>query len=408
MQLLAIVLYNAAGDRRVVEFKPGALNVVTGSPGRARARCSTSSSSALAAARSQCLSARSRRRSRGTRFFSSCPVAAPSWPGPPALPGAASSQLAMLEIGADLEPLPFEDLETNADADTVRDQLGRAIGIGENAAEPEPDSLRQPLEANLGHAALLCLQRQGRDRQPRTSLPPPGRRTRRDRPGDPGHAPYFLGAVPRDQALQRQRLTNARRDLRRAEEDLARARAADEEVEVSLRAMVREAIVAGLLPDEPIEGRSAMLTALQSTLTAAPPPPDRRRRGRRTPRTSGARAQRAPPRAPGRRRAGRPPRRHGRRRTGLRGRRRPADLAPPEPRPARRCRQAGRLPVCGHDIEGEDADVDELREAAEQLSGQLSPWKPSGRGAGKPSRSCRSRSTPFASSSAPRTTPSRA
>ena len=85
--------------------------------------------------------------------------------------------------------------------------------------------------------------------------------------------PYFLGAVPRDQAVQRQRLTNARRDLRRAEDDLARARAADEEVEVSLRAMVREAIVAGLLPDEPIEGRTAMLAALQSTLTAAPPPP---------------------------------------------------------------------------------------------------------------------------------------
>jgi DNA repair ATPase RecN len=33
MQLLAIVLYNATGDRQVVEFKPGALNVVTGSPG---------------------------------------------------------------------------------------------------------------------------------------------------------------------------------------------------------------------------------------------------------------------------------------------------------------------------------------------------------------------------------------
>ena len=42
---------------------------------------------------------------------------------PAARPGAASSQLAMLEIGADLEPLPFEDLETNADTDSVRDQL---------------------------------------------------------------------------------------------------------------------------------------------------------------------------------------------------------------------------------------------------------------------------------------------
>lgn len=32
MQILAIVLYNATGDQRVVEFKPGKLNIVTGNP----------------------------------------------------------------------------------------------------------------------------------------------------------------------------------------------------------------------------------------------------------------------------------------------------------------------------------------------------------------------------------------
>ena len=33
MHLLAIILYNAAGDQRVIAFKIGALNVVTGDPG---------------------------------------------------------------------------------------------------------------------------------------------------------------------------------------------------------------------------------------------------------------------------------------------------------------------------------------------------------------------------------------
>jgi hypothetical protein len=148
MQLLAIVLYNATGDRQVVEFTPGALNVVTGSPGTWK--------SALLDIVEFCLG-------RCTVTMPVGPITQTvAWyavllrlPGggrafvarPAARPGAASSQLAMLEIGADLEPLPFEDLETNADADSVRDQLGRAIGIEENATDPEPHSLRQPLEA---------------------------------------------------------------------------------------------------------------------------------------------------------------------------------------------------------------------------------------------------------------------
>lgn len=373
MQLLAIVLYNATGDRQVAEFTPDALNVVTGSPGTGK--------SALLDIVEFCLG-------RSTVTMPVGPITQTvAWyavllrlPGggrafvarPAARPGAASSQLAMLEIGADLEALPFEDLETNADTDSVRDQLGRAIGIEENATEPEPHSLRQPLEANLGHATLLCLQRQGEIGN---------RDLLFHRQGEEGGAigraiqdtlPYFLGAVPRDQAVQRQLLTDARRDLRRAEEDLARARAADEDVEVSLRAMVREAVVAGLLPDEPIEGRTAMLAALQSTLAAAPPPPtgdevvaERRER-------------------------------LGRERSELRLALRAAgeQVALLEAmdgdeqayegvvgQQISRLRSLDLLgdvksetscPICGHDIDGQDADVDELRQAAEQLSGQLS------------------------------------
>jgi hypothetical protein len=368
MQLLAIVLYNATGDRQVVEFKPGALNVVTGSPGTGK--------SALLDIVEFCLG-------RSTVTMPVGPITQTvAWyavllqlPGrgrafvgrPAARPGAASSQLAMLEIGADLEPLPFEDLETNADADTIRDQLGRAIGIEENATEPEPQSLRQPLEANLGHATLLCLQRQGEIDNRDLLFHRQG-----EERGAIGRAiqdtlPYFLGAVPRDQAVQRQLLTNARRDLRRAEEDLARARAADEEVEVSLRAMVREAVVAGLLADEPIEGRTAMLAALQSTLTAAPPPAtgdeivaERRERLERE-RSELRLALRAAGEQvalleamDGDEQAY----------EGVVGqqisRLRSLDLLGD-------VTSGASCPICGHDVDSEDAEVDELRQAAEQL-----------------------------------------
>jgi hypothetical protein len=372
MQLLAIILYNAAGERRVVEFKPGALNVVTGSPGTGK--------SALLDIVEFCLG-------RSTITMPVGPITQTvAWyavllqlPGGRAFvarraaqPGAASSQLAMLEIGADLEPLPLEDLENNADADSVRDQLSRAIGIGENAAEPEPGSFRQPLEANLGHAALLCLQRQGEIGNRELLFHRQGEES-----GAIGRAiqdtlPYFLGAVPRDQALQRQRLTNARRDLRRAEDDLARARAADEEVEVSLRAMVSEAIVAGLLPDEPIEGRRAMLAALQSTLTGAPPPPagDDAVAARRERLERERSDLRLALRAAGEQVAILDAMDDDEQRyEGVVGqqisRLRSLDLLGGVD-------AGGACPVCGHDVEGEDADVDELRHAAEELSGQLS------------------------------------
>lgn len=101
MQLLAIVLYNATGDRQVVEFKPGTLNVVTGSPGTGK--------SALLDIVEFCLG-------RSTVTMPVGPIThTVAWyavllqlPGggrafvgrPAARPGAASSQLAMLENGS--------------------------------------------------------------------------------------------------------------------------------------------------------------------------------------------------------------------------------------------------------------------------------------------------------------------
>jgi hypothetical protein len=370
MQLLAIILYNAAGDQRVIAFKTGALNVVTGDPGTGK--------SALLDIVEFCLG-------RSTVIMPVGPITRTvAWyalllqlPGgrafvarPAAREGAASSSRAMLEIGADLEALPFDSLEVNADADSVREQLGRAIGIGENATEREPHSLRAPLEANLGHAVLLCLQRQGelgnRDLLFHRQGEEDGEIARAIR----DTLPYFLGAVPRDQALQRQLLTMARRELRRAENDLARARAADEEVEISLQAMVREAVIAGLLPDEPVQGRAEMLATLQSTLTAAPPPTGDDVVAARRQRLERERSDlRLALRAAGDQVAlveGMDTDEQGY--EGVVGqqisRLRSLDLLGSVD-------TGETCPVCGHPTDGEDATVGELREAADQLHTQL-------------------------------------
>jgi hypothetical protein len=270
MQLLAIILYNAGGDRRILEFEPGALNVVTGE--------SKTGKSALLEIVEYCLG-------RGTMLMPVGPITRTvSWYAalfdldggrafvarPAPLPGKASTQRAMLEFGANLEPLEFTDLVVNADSGSIREQLGRRIGIEENLHQPRTGSGWQPVEAHIGHAALLCLQRQGEI-------------ANRDllfhRQGDQGIAqtlkdtiPYFLGAVARDQALKRAQLSAARRELREADAALREAEQTIETGDVNLRALWHEAYAAGMVADQALpDSRTAAVAALQAAISAPEP-----------------------------------------------------------------------------------------------------------------------------------------
>jgi Protein of unknown function (DUF3732) len=270
MQIKAIVLYSRSGKRRTIEFQSGRLNVVTGDPG--------SGKSALLDIVEFCLG-------RDTLVMPVGPITKTvSWYGlllehdatrifigrPAPDDGVASTQKAMLEMGALIDPPDYERLEVNADTTAIRDQVGRLIGIDENAGEPRTPWAQSGLEANLGHATWLCLQGQGeidnRDllfhRQGETGIAQALRDT----------LPYFLGAVPREQAIQRQQLTAGRRDLRRAQADLDRAKAVDEEIDVSLLAMTREAVASGLLDEGERNGRAEMLRSLGEVLQATVAP----------------------------------------------------------------------------------------------------------------------------------------
>jgi len=270
MQLLAIILYGALGEQRVIRFRPGALNVVTG--------ISATGKSALLDIVDFCLG-------RSTVTLAVGPITdrvewyavvgqLPSGQAfvarPAVKPGRASTQLAMLELGSDLTPPPVDRLAVNADIGAVREQLGRLIGIEENEHESTRASLSNGLEANLGHAMLLCLQGQGeianRDllfhRQGETGIPDAIRDT----------LPYFLGAVPRDQGALRRRLADARRERRRAEEEFQRARALNEDVEVEVRGLVTEANALGLLQaDATAAGRVELHQALEQVLVRPTP-----------------------------------------------------------------------------------------------------------------------------------------
>lgn len=264
MRLLSLVLFNHQGRSRVISFRRG-LNVITGN--------SATGKSALLEMIEYCLG-------RNTLTTPVGPIRETvSWYGllieldnqrafvgrPAPAAGSASTQQAMLEFGVGLEVPAFERLAVNADTAAVRDQLGRAIHIDENVTNPV--GLTPGFEANLGHAVLFCLQRQSEIAN---------RELLFHRQGEEGMAraiqevlPYFVGAVPPDRAILRQRLLAARRDLRVAEADLRAAEAADEDMEVSLQAFLTEARTAGLLPDETVTGTTAGFEALRRAVAAS-------------------------------------------------------------------------------------------------------------------------------------------
>lgn len=268
MQILAIIVYGAGGEQRQIDLKPGAMNVITGASSTGKSSlldiveyCLGRSTVTLAVGpltRSTTWFACLLQLPDGNRAF----VARPS-PGD----GAASSERAMLEIGSALEPLAYDALRVNADADTVRLHLGSLMGFDENRSAARTGGTTVGLEAHLGHAVLLCLQGQGEignrallfHRQGESRMADAIRAT----------LPYFLGAVPRDQALKRQQLDAAERDLRRVRLELTSAERAGATIDSDLQAMIAEAYGAGLIAQSNFETRQAAFDALTQALTAS-------------------------------------------------------------------------------------------------------------------------------------------
>lgn len=245
MQLRAIILYNASGEKRVLDFRLGELNIVTGT--------SQTGKSALLDIVDFCLGRDEVTLPVGREFRAVAWYAALfQLPDVRAfvarkapLPGRRSVTNAMLELGADLEPLEFADLRINAESAQVREQLGRRIGIGDARVEPVLGA--NPLAIHLGHAALLCLQNQDEVAS---------RKLLFHRQNDDGiksalksTLPYFLGAVKEDQAAKQTRLQEARRTLRRLQSELKVAQQLNRDVEARLQSLLREASVRGLLAE---------------------------------------------------------------------------------------------------------------------------------------------------------------
>lgn len=246
MQLVSLALYSRNGDRKVIPFKVGRLNVITGQ--------SKTGKTVLVKLIDYCLgrndvptSAGGVERALGWvgalwqfddggRAFVGRPI--------PAGNAAENSEVLLVFGDGNLTPAPADRLSPNTNTRTMRLELGSRIGITESQIDPPGGALRNPLRTHLGHAALLCMQNQDEISNSSRIF---------HRSGQPGiddalrdTIPYFLGAVPPDQAVLKVTLRQETRRLQRLEHDLREAEKAAKDIDEDLRSLLTEAADAGL------------------------------------------------------------------------------------------------------------------------------------------------------------------
>lgn len=271
MQLLALALYHRDGRTapRVLRFRPGALNIITGE--------SETGKSEVLDIVDYCLGRRTPNLpdepidqtigwyallvafGDGSRMLLARPR-----------PTGASTLHAMVRTGDNsLDIPPAGALVADSNAAALRSELSARLGIEDFRFQPPTSATRNAFDVSIAHAALLCFQNQNEiadkkalfHRQTETGMA----QTLKDT------LPYFLGAAGPEQALRRHHLgvaTRAQRAAQKKYDDALRHQAA---TDANGLALVRLAENEGLLTAVPVAPDTAqVIDLLQQALAASP------------------------------------------------------------------------------------------------------------------------------------------
>lgn len=248
MQILELCLYGRNGEVRVVTFRPGVVNIITGK--------SKSGKSAVGDIIDYCMGG------QGCSIATGVVRDAVAWYGLLLLagharafvarkspePGKQTSHLCYCEVGEDVESPEVADFVPNTNYEGVEDLLSRLVGIGENVHQPGDGESRDPLEASIRHALFYCFQSQDEIAARNVFFHRQGEPMMTNAARDT--LPYLLGAVDEDAIMLAFELRAKRRELKllrkRVEEEGALG-GADVGRAVSLLA---EATSAGLIEDD--------------------------------------------------------------------------------------------------------------------------------------------------------------
>jgi hypothetical protein len=263
MQILALAIYKGE-RRRVVRFKPGQINVVTG--------WSETGKSAILEIVEYCLG-------RSEPTFARGALDAVEWYGlllehrgartfiarPAPADGAASATSAMVRRGAK-DVLEAHQLATDMDTKGLRETLGNLIGVESEVAGATAAG-REWQRPTIGQALLFCFQRQTEISKPDQLF---HRANEEHIPQTIREAlPYFLGAVGSEHVARRFRLIERRRDLRRAQAELEQLQQTQLDADVRAGSLLTEVRAVGLLEDA--DQYSSPVAALRAVLTRPDP-----------------------------------------------------------------------------------------------------------------------------------------
>jgi hypothetical protein len=249
MQIESLVLYSRRGERRVVRFRLGRLNVITGDSQTGKSSLTNIFRYCLGSKRPDVPFGRISSTVAwyalvvnidGTRLFL----------GRPAADGSEEVSAAMLLV--EPEELPaFDELQANTTAAELRHYLASGIGIEENLHVPAYGQTRAALEAGFKHSLYYCFQGQGEVANPEVLFHRQNREWQSQAIRDT--LPYFLGAQGLDDLRRRQQLTAQRRLLRSAQQRLTQAQDENGEGMDRIGGLLVEARDAGLTPTDPPE-----------------------------------------------------------------------------------------------------------------------------------------------------------
>ncbi|MYL37370.1 DUF3732 domain-containing protein [Halobacillus litoralis] len=216
MQLIQIVLYNKKGEKRIVPFNRGTVNIITGGSGTGK--------SALIDIVEYCMGRRT------------CGVPegiireAVSWYGiliefEYDMAFIARKNPAIHQTSGDVyietassvtspEKMPV----SNSNVDALVEYLSQKVGISPNLHQPPEGQTREALEANIKHSLFLCFQQQDEIASKRILF-------HRSTDGFIKQSikdtlPYFLGAIHEDRLKIEHELSRFKRELKKAKRRL--------------------------------------------------------------------------------------------------------------------------------------------------------------------------------------------
>lgn len=269
IQIKQIALYSRSGEIRTIDFRLGAVNIITGK--------SRTGKSAIIDIVDYCLG-----RSE-FNMFEGVNRETVVWYAvvlqvdegqvllaKPAPVGAAKSQRRVYMQMAETVTLPpLEELQTNTNDQAVKTHLSRLLGISPNETMVSENRTTGSFEATIDHTKYYLFQDQSLVANRKLLF------YRQDEDFISQHIkdtmPYFLGAVQEDRLQLMQQLKNARRQLALARRRLTEAESVVSERLAQAQTLLIEAQDAGILSvDISPQSNDEMLRTLQTALEWEP------------------------------------------------------------------------------------------------------------------------------------------